>query len=90
MDDYIDEAVVEVKPEQGGAHAHLGLHRGGHAGPDDAVNLGAAIVVVVVRQLPARRRGGEAQQNDDIAEETQAASRAISTSSVLHGQSIEL
>jgi hypothetical protein len=42
---YLDEAVVEVEPEQGRRHAGLPGDGRRHYGPDDVHSMGARVVV---------------------------------------------
>jgi hypothetical protein len=59
MHAYLDEAVVEEEAEDGGPHPRLLLHGGGHPGPHDGLQAGAARVVERRRQL---RHGAERQR----------------------------
>jgi hypothetical protein len=49
--DYIDEAVVEVQPEEGGAHPHLSSHGVEHVALHGVVQLRASAAVETRCQL---------------------------------------
>lgn len=58
METCLDEAVVEVQPEQRRAHAWLVVHGGRHGALDDGHGSGARRVVERRRQM----RGGRGDQ----------------------------
>jgi len=58
---YLDEAVVEEEPYEGGAHAALGEEGPDHGGAHDEPQRGAAPRVERRRELPVRRRSEHEQ-----------------------------
>lgn len=74
---YIDKAVVEMQPEEGGAHPHLVSHGVEHVLLHDVVQLRAGAVVEIRRQLAPRALPTEAQGKDRTRKHPTAARVAL-------------
>lgn len=62
QDSYIDKAVVEMEPEEGGAHPHLSSHSSKHMPLHDGVQIRTCFVVEIRGELTSHTLATEEAQ----------------------------
>ena len=81
----LDEAVVEMQPDQGRRHPGLPGDGLRHDGPHDLLRLRARVVVELREQAAPRVAAGGAGEEDDGEHETQQDEAAATHGSGRHG-----
>ena len=82
---HLDEAVMEMQPDQGRRHPGLPGDGLRHDGPHDLLRLRARVVVELREQAAPRVAAGGAGEEDDGEHETQQDEAAATHGSGRHG-----